>query len=490
MSQYYLVERYGWRGLIAGLIAAPTMLAILSILALTLAGLSSILSDGLSSFFLKASQALTTVKVFEHSNLNFSIWVWSFLAFLFTIATVWALSPFILNMLCASEYRRQRKHLLQEPFVSDLDGEAHFFTLESTDKRQFVRLYYRVEGRNGGVKSRALATVFHGVGLIYWDDKRKCFCETLLHPDIHELKYLSWGDAILSVKDEVKKSVFSVFLRNFVNEFDVLNDNRARNIVRPAENAAANTFIETSKRTLYHMDVFFALQWKIAGATRYFVLPRGFATVDPIQEVEGVITERTDAERGSKLTQSAQDLKQFLLHLPKANIHPSELSSVKYEDNYQPPFTENSLQSLKGYTVGTRMFRSEANGLKLVDGQIDRHLIYKGHAINIIVSAIITILVVFTNIAPNLRTDINSPLLTKNSNPNKNLYSVRTSGSDLRVRAGPGTSYAVKDGVSNGTIIHVRERRNGWAKVIYSGKSGWVDSRFIAQISRERIELD
>lgn len=45
----------------------------------------------------------------------------------------------------------------------------------------------------------------------------------------------------------------------------------------------------------------------------------------------------------------------------------------------------------------------------------------------------------------------------------------------LRIRSGPGTSYAtVTDPVPNGTVVTVTEVSGMWGKIVYKGKTGWI----------------
>ncbi len=61
---------------------------------------------------------------------------------------------------------------------------------------------------------------------------------------------------------------------------------------------------------------------------------------------------------------------------------------------------------------------------------------------------------------------------------------VKTAGGSLNVRTGAGTGYAVKDSLPNGRTIVVLSSSNGWAKVLYHGKSiGYVSASYLASAS-------
>ncbi|MED4213983.1 SH3 domain-containing protein, partial [Priestia megaterium] len=49
----------------------------------------------------------------------------------------------------------------------------------------------------------------------------------------------------------------------------------------------------------------------------------------------------------------------------------------------------------------------------------------------------------------------------------------------LRVRTGPATYHSVIGGVLNGTTLNVVGSENGWFKVNYQGKTGYVSSEFM-----------
>lgn len=52
----------------------------------------------------------------------------------------------------------------------------------------------------------------------------------------------------------------------------------------------------------------------------------------------------------------------------------------------------------------------------------------------------------------------------------------KTTASLLRVRSGPGITYeTVTDSVENGTTVYVTEISGDWGKIVYNGKTGWIN---------------
>lgn len=49
----------------------------------------------------------------------------------------------------------------------------------------------------------------------------------------------------------------------------------------------------------------------------------------------------------------------------------------------------------------------------------------------------------------------------------------------LRLRSGPGTSYSILANVPYKTRVYVTEISNGWGKITYSGKTGWVSLDYV-----------
>ena len=58
-------------------------------------------------------------------------------------------------------------------------------------------------------------------------------------------------------------------------------------------------------------------------------------------------------------------------------------------------------------------------------------------------------------------------------------YTVTTSSSNLNIRSGPGTSYAVVGSLAKGTVISVTKISGTWAYTTYNGVSGWVSTDYL-----------
>lgn len=62
-----------------------------------------------------------------------------------------------------------------------------------------------------------------------------------------------------------------------------------------------------------------------------------------------------------------------------------------------------------------------------------------------------------------------------------NVYKVNTDNR-LNVRTGPGTSYSIQEQLQPGSIVYLLEEyENGWAKVSFSGKTGFVSKEYITE---------
>ncbi|MDN0051856.1 SH3 domain-containing protein [Bacteroides caecigallinarum] len=69
-----------------------------------------------------------------------------------------------------------------------------------------------------------------------------------------------------------------------------------------------------------------------------------------------------------------------------------------------------------------------------------------------------------------------------------NVYKVNTDNR-LNVRTGPGTSYSIQEQLQPGSIVYLLEEyENGWAKVSFSGKTGFVSKKFITEDTTVRKE--
>lgn len=53
-------------------------------------------------------------------------------------------------------------------------------------------------------------------------------------------------------------------------------------------------------------------------------------------------------------------------------------------------------------------------------------------------------------------------------------YEITATNSGLRLRSGPGTSYAQLDLIPHATVVNVTEVYDSWGKVLYNGKNGWI----------------
>ena len=56
---------------------------------------------------------------------------------------------------------------------------------------------------------------------------------------------------------------------------------------------------------------------------------------------------------------------------------------------------------------------------------------------------------------------------------------VKTSGSTLNVRSGPGTGYSSLGKVSNKTTLNIYQKQDSWYRVLFNGKTGWVMASYI-----------
>ncbi|MED0961772.1 SH3 domain-containing protein [Bacillus paramycoides] len=79
----------------------------------------------------------------------------------------------------------------------------------------------------------------------------------------------------------------------------------------------------------------------------------------------------------------------------------------------------------------------------------------------------------------------NENVVQDNKQDQNNNVTVQTGGTyvvnatSLRVRTGPATYHSVIGGVLNGTTLNVIGAENGWFKVNYQGKTGYVSSEFV-----------
>lgn len=70
----------------------------------------------------------------------------------------------------------------------------------------------------------------------------------------------------------------------------------------------------------------------------------------------------------------------------------------------------------------------------------------------------------------------------------ENVYKVNTV-KRLNVRTGPGSSYSIQDKLQPGSIVYLLEEyENGWAKVRFSGKTGFVSKKYLTEDTTVRKE--
>ena len=56
---------------------------------------------------------------------------------------------------------------------------------------------------------------------------------------------------------------------------------------------------------------------------------------------------------------------------------------------------------------------------------------------------------------------------------------------ELNVRTGPGTSYAVLDALYPGEVVDVTEcQANGWCMIYHNGPDGWVSGNYLSQVQQ------
>ena len=59
---------------------------------------------------------------------------------------------------------------------------------------------------------------------------------------------------------------------------------------------------------------------------------------------------------------------------------------------------------------------------------------------------------------------------------------VKTGGSTLNVRSGPGTGYGRVTSLADGTVVQITGINNGWYKITYNGTSGYVSSDYMISV--------
>lgn len=72
----------------------------------------------------------------------------------------------------------------------------------------------------------------------------------------------------------------------------------------------------------------------------------------------------------------------------------------------------------------------------------------------------------------------------KPSSSAKTVYRVKTNGSRLNVRSGPGTKFKVINTLANGTSLTVLESSGNWRRIkAFNGVTGWVSNNYLAKTS-------
>lgn len=74
---------------------------------------------------------------------------------------------------------------------------------------------------------------------------------------------------------------------------------------------------------------------------------------------------------------------------------------------------------------------------------------------------------------------------TTESTTTGNVFIINTKQDDLRLRETPSLDGKVLVGIPKGTKVVVEEESDGWSKVTYKGKTGWVKSDFLIQGASE-----
>ena len=68
------------------------------------------------------------------------------------------------------------------------------------------------------------------------------------------------------------------------------------------------------------------------------------------------------------------------------------------------------------------------------------------------------------------------------------VYRVKTKGSNLNVRSGPGTSFKVLNSLANGTGVTILEKSGNWRRVkANNGVTGWVSATYLAKTATATV---
>lgn len=63
-------------------------------------------------------------------------------------------------------------------------------------------------------------------------------------------------------------------------------------------------------------------------------------------------------------------------------------------------------------------------------------------------------------------------------------YSAKVTPSNgLNVRTGAGTSYKKLGALKCGTTVKVLEEKNGWGRIVYNGKAGWISLNYVKKVN-------
>lgn len=59
-------------------------------------------------------------------------------------------------------------------------------------------------------------------------------------------------------------------------------------------------------------------------------------------------------------------------------------------------------------------------------------------------------------------------------------FTLRYATADVNLRAGPGTTYTIRDVVPLGEAVKAYETQNGWTRVIYKDQHGYISEAYLA----------
>ena len=75
---------------------------------------------------------------------------------------------------------------------------------------------------------------------------------------------------------------------------------------------------------------------------------------------------------------------------------------------------------------------------------------------------------------------VSSKYLTSSAPESSTTTTKYVNATTLNVRSGPSTSYSVIGSLSNGSKVEVISTSNGWSKINYNGKTGYVSSQYLS----------